>query len=1199
MLSSHSIAGAARLLCLIVAGLAATATGAEAQFEDADLSITKTDGVTSVTPGGSLVYTITASNAGPDATTATVSDTFPASLTGTWTCVGAGGGTCTAAGSGNISDSVNLPVGASVTYTVSASISASATGTLVNTATVSATSASDPNQANNSATDTDVLSGSADLAITKTDGITVATPGGSVTYTITASNAGPSNVSGATVADTFPASLTGTWTCAGAGGGTCTAAGAGNISDSVNLPAGGSATYTVSATIAAAATGMLTNTATVSASVTDPVPGNNSATDTDTLNPSADLAITKTDGVVTVNPGGSVTYTITASNAGPSAITGATVADTFPASLTATWTCVGAGGGTCTAAGSGNISDNVDLPVGASVTYTATATVSPAAAGVLTNTATVASSVTDPNPASNSATDTDTITPAADLSVTMLGPATAVPGGSVAYTVTVTNAGPVDAASVLLDVPTPTGLTFTGATGDCAAPLPCALGTIATGASRTTVVTFAVPAGYVAPDPIAGGASVSSATFDPDAADNTAAASTALTRANLSISKTGPQTLSAVVDYTIVVNNAGPMAAVDVIVADPTPAGLTFVSATSTSGGCVTFPCTLGSIASGSSVTITASYSVMPTAAGPIVNTATVSAASLDVDPTNNTATATTAPTADISIVKTAPAVATPGESTAYTIVVRNEGVSAAADVVVSDPTPGGLTFVSNDGACTTPFPCALGLVAAGETRTITATYAVPAVFTAGASITNTASVTTSTPDAQSANNQSTAVSAVARPTYFLTEGATGSFFDEDLLLANPNATDAPVTLTFYPEGRAPTTATRTIRARSGLRLPVDTLPGLESVSSSVKVSSDDGLPLAVERTQFWDATAYAGHTESAVSGPATRWFFAEGAQGYFDTFVLIANPQAAPVDVTVTFLREGAGSVSTTVPVAPFARRTISAAGIPELANRAFAILVDAPQPVVAERAMYFGSTAARLWSGGSVVAGVTAPASTWYFAEGATGTFFNTFLLLMNPQEFDARVTLRYLLDAGQTVDVEKVVPARGRLTVNIGIESDARLHAASVATLITSDRPIVAERSVYWPTAESTPAWGESHTSHGAPAAAPRWALAEGRTGGPLNFHTYVLLANPGSQPVETTVQFLAAGAPPVVRAYTVPAMSRFTVDVSAAAPELLDQSFITLIETTGDAPIVVERSMYWHGPAGTWSGGSNAVATRLPE
>src|SRR6185295_17190084 len=128
-----------------------------------------------------------------------------------------------------------------------------------------------------------------------------------------------------------------------------------------------------SATISPSATGTLSNTATVTAAggITDPVPGNNSATDTDTLTPQANLGITKTDGVTTAVPGGSVTYTIVASNAGPSNAPGSNVSDTFPASLTATWTCVGAGGGTCTAAGAGNINDTVNLPVGGSVTYTA------------------------------------------------------------------------------------------------------------------------------------------------------------------------------------------------------------------------------------------------------------------------------------------------------------------------------------------------------------------------------------------------------------------------------------------------------------------------------------------------------------------------------------------------------------------------------------------------------------------------------------------------------------------------------------------------------------------------------------------------------------------------------------------------------------------------------------------------------------
>src|SRR5258706_260305 len=124
-----------------------------------------------------------------------------------------------------------------------------------------------------------------------------------------------------------------------------------------------------------------------------------------------DLSITKTDGSVTAVPGVSLTYTIMAATSGPSNAVGATVADTFPASLTGvTWTCVGAGGGTCTASGSGNINDTVNLPVGGSVTYTVSATISAAATGRLSNTATVTApgGATDPNPGNNKARDTHT-----------------------------------------------------------------------------------------------------------------------------------------------------------------------------------------------------------------------------------------------------------------------------------------------------------------------------------------------------------------------------------------------------------------------------------------------------------------------------------------------------------------------------------------------------------------------------------------------------------------------------------------------------------------------------------------------------------------------------------------------------------------------------------------------------------------------
>ena len=80
-----------------------------------DLHITKTNGVNGVVAGLPTTYTITITNPlGPsDAIGATVTDTFPTTLTGvTWTCTGTGGGTCPASGSGNINTSVTVPVGA-------------------------------------------------------------------------------------------------------------------------------------------------------------------------------------------------------------------------------------------------------------------------------------------------------------------------------------------------------------------------------------------------------------------------------------------------------------------------------------------------------------------------------------------------------------------------------------------------------------------------------------------------------------------------------------------------------------------------------------------------------------------------------------------------------------------------------------------------------------------------------------------------------------------------------------------------------------------------------------------------------------------------------------------------------------------------------------------------------------------------------
>jgi uncharacterized repeat protein (TIGR01451 family) len=106
-------------------------------------------------------------------------------------------------------------------------------------------------------------------------------------------------------------------------------------------------------------------------------------------------------------PGEPITYDLMIANDGANPVSGASVTDTFPSELTlVSWTCSGAGGGTCSSGGLGNIDDTVDLPVGASVHYVVSATVDPATTRGVTNQVTVSLSAeyVDLDPANNQST---------------------------------------------------------------------------------------------------------------------------------------------------------------------------------------------------------------------------------------------------------------------------------------------------------------------------------------------------------------------------------------------------------------------------------------------------------------------------------------------------------------------------------------------------------------------------------------------------------------------------------------------------------------------------------------------------------------------------------------------------------------------------------------------------------------------------
>ncbi|MDH3368290.1 MAG: hypothetical protein OEO17_10625, partial [Gemmatimonadota bacterium] len=308
----------------------------------------------------------------------------------------------------------------------------------------------------------------ADVRVTKT-GPDSAAAAATIRYVLVTTNLGPAAAPGVVLRDTLPAGVT--FTSATRGG---TLAGNVVTWPAVTLANGASLTDSVTV-VTPSATATLVNIAASTSTRVDPVPGNNNGSGaaarvTTQVVYSADLAITKTDGVTSVPKNGPLTYTIVVSNVAGLPTTGASVTDVFPSGVTSvTWTCAGAGGATCGAAsGSGNINGVlVTVPVGGTASFTATGTAS--GAGTLVNTATVTApaGVTDPVAANNTATDDNTvispirISSAANQKFNQNGPLVAI------STITVTDAAaPAIKAATDLRIRIPAGFPMTWDTGD-------------------------------------------------------------------------------------------------------------------------------------------------------------------------------------------------------------------------------------------------------------------------------------------------------------------------------------------------------------------------------------------------------------------------------------------------------------------------------------------------------------------------------------------------------------------------------------------------------------------------------------------------------------------------------------------------------------------------------------------------------------
>jgi hypothetical protein len=435
----------------------------------------------------------------------------------------------------------------------------------------------------------------------------------------------------------------------------------------------------------------------------------------------------------------------------------------------------------------------------------------------------------------------------------------------------------------------------------------------------------------------------------------------------------------------------------------------------------------------------------------------------------------------------------------------------------------------------------------------------------------------------------------------YLAEGATGTFFDTRIAIANPTASPAHVLSRFQTDGGRVFSDYRTLPPHSRATIDADTWPFLAEASFSSVVEAD--ADVVVDRTMTWGAGGYGSHAERGWRGaPATAWYFAEGAtHGGFDLFYLLQNPGATAAQIEVTYLLPAPRQpVVRQYTMAPSSRLTIRVDDVPGLAETDTSAIVRSTNgvPILAERSMYF-SRPDSVYAAGHANAGVDAPAPRWFLAEGATGPFFNMYILVANPGTVPAIVRFDYLLTDGRVITRERTVAPISRMTLDAAFEAP-ELATAAFSTILTStnDVPIVVERSMWWPAGGS--GWQEAHDSTGAVASATRWACAEGESGGASQVQTYLLIANTSSLAGSARVTLLFEDGSTAERTFTLRATSRLNVNVGVEFPSTDGRRYGALIESLGATPaaIVVARAMYAKAGGIVWAAGTDALATPLP-
>jgi hypothetical protein len=313
------------------------------------------------------------------------------------------------------------------------------------------------------------------------------------------------------------------------------------------------------------------------------------------------------------------------------------------------------------------------------------------------------------------------------------------------------------------------------------------------------------------------------------------------------------------------------------------------------------------------------------------------------------------------------------------------------------------------------------------------------------------------------------AESAIVAPatTWYLAEGATHGAFDLFYLFANPADDAVNVSVEYLrPAPLTPILKTYALAPHERRTIWVDQEgPELAAADVSARITAD--RPILVERSMYASTATQpfaAGHNGAGVPAAVTRWFLAEGATGFFDLYVLIANAADSDAQITMTYLLPSGETIERTRVVARHSRLTIDVASEDaRLANTPVSTIIESTNavPVVVERAMWWPHGQ---WYEAHLAAGATVTGTRWAFADGEVrapvpGVYEEqqTYILIANTSATDGTATIS-LIDNVTNPTLSVPLPAHSRVNVPV-------TQASQFGAIVESDGPeIVVERAMY---------------------------------------------------------------------------------------------------------------------------------------